>query len=133
VEVYLDGVAPDAMRALLEYFYLGETSVAGLDGLLALAQAIAYLGVRNEVKAVVQRHLHASVNVGTCLQVLNGIPVNFVKAFSLAWRWLVFHFEEVAKSDDFLLLEENKVEMPPAPRAPAAAREQRAGCSQAAV
>mmetsp|Transcript_29738 Transcript_29738/g.68207 ORF Transcript_29738/g.68207 Transcript_29738/m.68207 type:complete len:261 (-) Transcript_29738:59-841(-) len=110
VEVWLDSVAPDAMQAILEFHYLGCAVVHGLGGLLDVAQAMAVVGIKAEMKGVVQKMLHAAVNLETCMYILNNVPVNFPQAFSYAWRWFVYHFEECAKTDEFLFMEENKME-----------------------
>ena len=46
---------PDAVQAILDYYYMGQVTIHGLDALLALGAAVHHLQVESMVELVTRK------------------------------------------------------------------------------
>uniref|UniRef100_A0A672YGM0 Kelch-like family member 30 n=1 Tax=Sphaeramia orbicularis TaxID=375764 RepID=A0A672YGM0_9TELE len=106
--VELHDVDPDILAYLLEFAYTGKLTInqSNVEGLICTSSQLQFQTVR----AVCSRYLQHQIDATNCLGILefgeiHGCPEVVAKA----WGFLLENFEAVQQSEEFLLLEKDRL------------------------
>eukprot|EP00960_Hanusia_phi_P067438 766632-Hanusia_phi.AAC.1 len=118
-------IHPKAMYYILEYHYLGQTTLPSLEVLLLFANAVKELEIEDLINTVKDK-ISRSVNAETCVPIMQRSPpavccsllsspngnyfYQWTEPFHAAWRFALSNFEDVAKSSTFLHLDAHRLE-----------------------
>lgn len=106
--VELQDVDPDILSCLLDFAYTGKLTInqSNVEGLICTSSQLQFQTVR----AVCSRYLQHQIDATNCLGILefgeiHGCPEVVAKA----WAFLLENFEAVQQSEEFLLLEKDRL------------------------